>query len=194
MLTLAQEKWIAHLSDETKIKIVPFDPSSVEKFEKIKAKIWSVFGNKINVYHCGATNLGISGQDEIDVYIPVPKQSFNSLITPLADLFGPPASHYPLERARFKTFIDEKHIDVFLINETSSGWINGVKFEKYLRSHPKALESYRVLKEKGNGLSTREYYRRKIEFINDILAKENNSKYFISSKLCTCYTNFLAIV
>lgn len=171
MLTPEQEKWIAHLSDETKIKIVPFDPSAPEKFEKIKTKICSTLGNEVKVYHCGATCLGISGQDEIDVYIPVPEQNFNSFISPLTEMFGQPASHYPLERARFKTFVDGKHVDVFLINETSSGWINGVKFENYLRSHPEALESYRILKENGNGLSTREYYRRKIEFINYILSK-----------------------
>lgn len=171
MLTPAQEKWVAHLSDETKIMIVPFDPSAAEKFEKVKAKICSALGNEVNVYHCGASSLGISGQDEIDVYIPVPEQSFNSLITPLTKLFGQPGSHYLLERARFKTFVDGKRVDVFLINETSSGWINGVKFENYLRSHPETLKSYRILKENGNGLNTHEYYRRKIEFINDILAK-----------------------
>lgn len=175
MLTPAQEKWIAHLSDETKIKIVPFDPTAEEKFEIIKAKICSSLGNKINVCHCGATSLDISGQDEIDVYVPVPEQNFNSLISPLTALFGQPGSHYPLERARFKTSVDGKRVDVFLINETSSGWIDGVKFEKYLRSHPEALESYQILKKKGNGLSTREYYRRKIEFINEILLLSSES-------------------
>ncbi len=46
-----------------------------------------------------------------------------------------------------------------------------LKFENYLKEHPQALEEYRKLKELGDGLSTREYYRRKIEFINDILEK-----------------------
>lgn len=38
MLTAKQKKWIDHLSDETKIKIVPFDPTSQEKFERVKKK------------------------------------------------------------------------------------------------------------------------------------------------------------
>lgn len=169
MLTTEQEKWIAHLSDENKIVIVPFDPTADKKYQRVKQKIQSELGENIPVEHHGATSLGISGQDEIDIYIPVSPTRFNSLIDPLRDIFGDPRSLYPLERARFVTEEDGKHIDVFLINETHDGWNNSIKFESYLRSHPEALEEYRILKEAGNGLSVREYYRRKTEFINRIV-------------------------
>ena len=171
MLTIDQEKWVSHLSDERKIVIVPFDPTAEHKFQIVKRKIQKVLGLHIPVEHCGATSLGISGQDEIDIYIPIPPDSFHSLIDPLKTLFGEPKSLYPLERARFSTDELGKHIDVFLINNEHVGWLNGVIFEKYLKSHPQALEEYRQLKENGNGLSVREYYRRKIEFINEVLAK-----------------------
>jgi GrpB-like predicted nucleotidyltransferase (UPF0157 family) len=62
-----------------------------------------------------------------------------------------------------------KHVDIFLVNETNVGWLNGINFENYLRSHPETLEQYRLLKEVGHGLSSREYYRRKTEFFNEIL-------------------------
>ncbi|MCR4275541.1 MAG: GrpB family protein [Candidatus Wolfebacteria bacterium] len=171
MLTLEQEKWIAHLSDENKIIIVPFDPTAEEKFQKVKQRINDSIGREVPVEHRGATSLGISGQDEIDVYIPIPSARFNSLVDPLKNIFGEPKSLYPLERARFVTEENGKHIDVFLINEEHDGWKNAVKFEEYLRSHPEALEKYRQLKEDGNGLSVREYYRRKTEFINEILSE-----------------------
>ena len=66
----------------------------------------------------------------------------------------------------------KKHIDIFLINNThpDPDWLNLVKFENHLRKHPTALEAYKNLKESGTGLSTRAYYRKKIEFINSILA------------------------
>lgn len=99
----------------------------------------------------------------------MPKSKFNSSIEPLKELFGKPGSHYPLERVHFVTEIDGKHIDIFLINEECEGWISGVKFENYLRSHKDTLEAYRKLKENGDGLSGREYYKRKIEFMNKIL-------------------------
>ena len=85
----------------------------------------------------------------------------------------PAGSHYPLERARFVTVEAGKHVDIFLINASSRGWRDGVQFEAYLKSHPAALERYCLLKEAGAGLSTRAYYRRKIEFINEILTLSN---------------------
>lgn len=173
MLTPSQEKWIAHLSDQDQVTIVPFDPSTPQKFETVKRKIQSALGPETRVEHRGATSLGISGQDEIDVYVPVPENQFEALLGPLSEAFGNPRSHYPRERARFVTFEGGKHIDIFLINETSLGWTDGIKFESYLLSHPEALEQYRQLKEAGQGFSTREYYRRKTEFINDILSIAN---------------------
>ncbi len=171
MITPKQQRWLDHLSDEKKINIVPYDPSCKEKYEKIKEKIQKRLGKNIKVFHRGASSLGISGQDEIDVYIPVSKETFNSFIPKLEKLFGKARSIYPLERARFHAKIDGKKIDLFLINKMSEGWLSGVKFESYLKKHPKDLEEYMRLKENGDGLSVREYYSRKNEFINFILAK-----------------------
>jgi GrpB-like predicted nucleotidyltransferase (UPF0157 family) len=128
-------------------------------------------GKDIRVEHCGATSLKISGQDEIDIYIPVSPVDFNNYIPLLSEIFGEPKSHYPLEKARFVTIEDGKHVDVFLINKDYSGWLNGVKFEQYLKTHPETLKEYERLKELGNGFSIREYYRRKIEFINNVLER-----------------------
>lgn len=169
MITKKQLKWINHLSNTDKIKIVPFDPTAEAKFQKVKQKIQDSLGKDISVFHRGASSLGISGQDEIDIYVPVPPAKFNSSVEPLKEIFDEPVSHYPLERVHFVTEVDGKHIDIFLINNKCEGWVNGVKFENYIRSHPDTLEAYRKLKEDGNGLSGKEYYKRKIEFFNQIL-------------------------
>lgn len=171
MLTEKQKRWLDHLSDKDKIFIKPYDPTAPKKFEKVKKRIQKYLGKDIRVEHHGATGLGISGQDEIDMYVPVPPTDFDKIFPLLKKLFGEPASYYPFERARFVTYVAGKHIDVFLISEKSEAWVNGVKFETYLNTHPKSLEEYRKLKEKGSGLIVREYYRRKINFINNILAK-----------------------
>lgn len=171
MITSEQQKWIDHLSDEKKILIVSFDPTAEEKFQKVKQRIQDVLGKDTSVEHHGATSLGISGQDEIDIYIPVSVDRFDVLIPLVTEIFGPPKSLYPLERSRFVTEEDGKHVDVFLINRDHYGYQNMIRFETYLRLHPKALGEYRRLKENGDGLSVREYYRRKTEFINLILAQ-----------------------
>lgn len=114
MLTPEQEKWLAHLSDQDHVTIIPFDPTAQEKFKAVKAKIQAALGDNIRVEHRGATDMGISGQDEIDIYVPVPEDRFNALLAPLTAAFGKPRSHYPLERARFVTFEAGKHVDIFL--------------------------------------------------------------------------------
>lgn len=169
MIREDQKKWLNHLSSDTKIKIIPYDPSSQEKFEKIQLLLRLKLGNHVQIEHCGATNLKISGQDEIDIYIPVSQNDFNNFLNPLVELFGEPHSHYTLERARFVTFERGKHVDVFLINKDGAGWIDGQRFENYLKSNPQALEEYKKLKESGHGLGVKEYYERKIEFINKVL-------------------------
>lgn len=169
MLTPEQEKWIDHLSDTDTISIVPFDATAEEKFRKVKMKIQEALGAGTRVEHHGATSLGISGQDEIDVYIPVSPTGFDSTVASLKALFGEPRSYYPAKRARFVTEEAGKHIDIFPINQESSDWKNLVQFETYLLEHFEKLDEYRELKESGNGLSVREYYRRKTLFINEVL-------------------------
>ena len=169
MITEEQEKWLAHLSNVDLIKIIPFDPVCNEKFEVIKNKIQASLGSKVVVEHHGATSLGISGQDEVDIYVPVSPDEFQDRIDDLIKLFGEPKSHYPLQRARFVTTENKKHIDIFLINEIHPNWLNLVNFENHLRNHPAVLEAYKNLKEAGNGMNTREYYRIKTEFINGVL-------------------------
>lgn len=173
MLSKKQQDWLNHLSSDKRIIIFPLDPRVNEIFLKIKDKIQSNLGIKTRVEHKGASSLGISGQDEIDVYVPVPPSEFDSYIPKMSMIFGEPRSLYPLERVRFSEEIDGKKIDLFLINEEHDDWINGCKFENYLITHPKDLERYKKLKEEMNGFSVKDYYTRKNEFINEILEKAN---------------------
>jgi GrpB-like predicted nucleotidyltransferase (UPF0157 family) len=170
-LSKKQEAWLSHLSKNDVIKIVPFDQNAEEKFREIELCIKDKIGEDVEVKHCGASSLGISGQDEIDIYIPISKNKFDKFTEDLIELFGNPGSNYPLERIRFKTNIDGKRVDVFLINKDSDGWLNSVKFEDYLRDNKDYLKKYEKLKERGNGMNVQEYYRMKLVFINDVLEK-----------------------
>ncbi len=165
MFTPEQRQWIDHLSDKDRISIFPFDPTAEDKFKVVRQRVQDVLGEKLSVEHHGATSLSISGQNEIDIYIPVPRVSFEAMTDSLRNIFGEPRSTYPLNRVRFITEVDGKHVDVFLINEEQEGWKNLNAFEAYLRSHPEALEEYKRLKEAENGLSVRGYYRRKLNFL-----------------------------
>ncbi len=169
MVTPEQEQWLRHLNNSNSVKIFPYDEQAGEKFERIKSLLSSILGVEQKIVHKGSTSLKISGQKEIDIYIPVTLARFNSILTPLEQVFGEPRSHYPLERVCYVATIDGTKVEIFVINSESKGWLDSVQFEKYLLEHPEELEKYRILKEESIGLSTRAYYRKKIEFINSIL-------------------------
>lgn len=171
MITESQRKWLDHLNDADQIVIKPYDPRSQEIFEEVRGKVLRCLGDDFEVLHRGASYLQISGQDEIDIYIPVKPMIFDLIVIKIQGTFGEPRSLYPLVRARFRVEGYEKHIDVFVINKEDSGWIDSELFTGYLLSHPDILDEYRKLKEFGSGLSTRSYYTHKIEFINEILGK-----------------------
>lgn len=187
MLTKEQKKWIEHLSNTKKIKIIPYNPKIKVVFDRIKKEIQQVLG-RIIMAHRGSTSLKISGQGEIDLYIPVTDKNFNDYLKKLVGHFGEAGTIYPMERARFVKYIDGVKIEIFLINNKSEGWKNGLKFESYLKKHSDVLSEYEKLKKKCDGLSVRKYYKEKIGFINKVLSmakkgslnRKNKKTYIVS--------------
>ena len=169
MLTAEDEVWLNHLSDTNQVKIVPFDPQVKHIFSQIKQEIQSALGENISVLHMGATSLGISGKGDIDVYIPTSPEQFSLKIKKLEQIYGKPGSLYPLKRVRWNKLVKGIDVEIFLVNQDHLSWKRSLAFENYLKQHPEALDEYEKLKEDLAGVSTREYYRRKIEFMNKIL-------------------------
>lgn len=170
MLSEKQKKWINHLPDDDKINILPFDEESQKYFKEVKEKIQNSINNKINVEQRGSTSLGIAGQNEIDIYVPLSANDFYAkiLIPEFTKMFGSPKSIHQT-RVRFQIIQNEKNLDIFLIDKESDEWMNGVRFEEYLKNHEEALNEYEKLKYACNGYSTKKYYEEKVEFINKIL-------------------------
>ena len=171
MLTKADTKWLNHLSNSSKVKIVPYNPKLKETFEKQKREILDILGQNVEVLHRGASGMGISGQDEIDLLIPVSLDLFNKIIEKLKKVYGDPKSFYPNQRVRFNRQQGDTTIEVFIVNQNTEQWKRSTAFEDYLKNHPETLKEYQKLKEASNGIGMKEYYRRKMEFINDIIDK-----------------------
>ena len=170
MINREQQKWLNHLNDSDSIKIIPYSQKPKEAFRKIKSELIKVLGNT-PISLKGSTRLKISGQGEVDLYIPVAKKDFNLYLEKLISYLGKPGTVYPLNRVRFVKYIDNIKVEIFLINRNGQDWKNSVKFENYLRRHPEALKKYEALKKVNEGKSTKEYYTQKIKFINEILSK-----------------------
>jgi len=171
MITKKQQKWINHLSDTEKIKILPYDPVVKLVFKNTKQEIQSFLEKDVSVEHHGATSLKISGQGEIDSYIPVLPLEFDNYLEKLVEIFGEPGSVYPLQRARFVQYRNNIKIEIFLINKEHDNYKDLLKFEDILKNNKILLRKYEELKQKADGYSVREYYRRKTIFINEILAR-----------------------
>jgi len=176
MITEEQQKWLDHLNDANQVAIIPWDNSSEEKYQIVKKQIQNLLGQECRVEHRGSSSLKISGQDEIDVYVPVKEALFDKTVNQVIKLYGSPRSNYHLKRARFITSVQSKHIDVFVINEEDRGWKDSEIFHNFLLSHPDKLIEYRDLKEKLSGRSTKTYYTAKTEFINEIILVSKSDK------------------
>lgn len=168
MITTDQQTWLDHLSNTETIEIIPWDETAEEKFLIVKNQITDLIGSNTPVLHRGATALHISGQDEIDIYVPVSIEIFDQTATQLATLYHDPQSHYPMKRVRFRTMLQNKKIDIFVINEKDKDWQNSELFHHILLTNPEKLNAYRTLKEKLAGTSAKHYYTKKTEFINEI--------------------------
>lgn len=171
MLTKEDINWLKRLSNSTRVKIIPYNPKVKDVFEKLKKEILAILGKNVKVLHLGATGFSISGLGEIDLVIPTSLDNFSEFIEKLKKVYGEPASFSPNNRVRFNHKIDDINVEIVIVNQNSEGWRRNLAFDKYLKTHPKELESYRKLKEDCNGIGIKKYYRRKIKFINDILAK-----------------------
>lgn len=171
MLTKEDLNWLKHLSNSQKIKIIPYDPKTKEIFRKLKKEVQAILGTKVKILHWGASGLGISGQDEIDIVVLVPLNLFAKTVEKITHVFGAPGSYSPDERARFNQKRGKKNIEISIINNNSPRWKRNKAFHNYLQNHPEALEAYQKLKESSVGQGRREYYRQKIAFINNILNK-----------------------
>lgn len=170
MLTPDQQKWLDHLSDTKTISIVPYNPKTKDFFKKIKSELIKILGN-VRISHRGSTALKISGQGEIDLYVPAAKKDFYIYVNKISEHFGKPGSLYEFKRARFVKYLDGIKIEIFVINKNDSGWRDSIKFEKYLKNNPEALSEYEKLKSKADGFSVKKYYTLKTIFINKILSK-----------------------
>ena len=169
MLTLEQQEFVNRRPDAN-IKIIQFDPTSDEKFEEIKREIQSILGN-VEVLHRGSSGLGIAGQAEIDVYIPTFAEEIPRLTMQMKEVFGEPKSIRVDERTKFIKFIDKTMIEIILVNKLCKSWIEGELFFDYLEKNKDFKNKYEELKAVGQDLSIKEYYRRKFEFMNEIVNK-----------------------
>lgn len=166
MLTENQEKYLEKIPESKIAKIKPWDPRTKEIAEDLIAKIRST-EPALSVLWMGASALRIAGQNDIDMYICASEKDFQKYLSSLENIFGKPVSGISI--IKWKLQINGFDVELYLTDPGTPSMREQIKVFEILKSDPALREAYERLKLRVNGLSFREYMRRKYEFFNELL-------------------------
>jgi GrpB-like predicted nucleotidyltransferase (UPF0157 family) len=161
------DDWFMKFSNTKKVKIVPHNPLIKTIFEEFKQILIKQLGN-VEIKHMGASALSISGQGEIDLYIPTTPTKFKVIIKKLTKIYGKPGS-LDFDWARFNHTYKNTDFEIMVMHKNCPDYQDNVKLFNYLKTNPSEAKKYEQLKEKYAKISKREYYKQKGIFIRKIL-------------------------
>ena len=168
MLTKNQEKYINTIPQEKTVKIVPFDPNVLNIADEVINKINNAIP-KARIIYLGSSKLGIAGENDIDLGVLVGDQFENSVLI-IKHLFGDTTKIEPEKKmARWEFIYKDFLIDIYLTSSLTPEIQMQMNTQILLESNPNLKNEYEQLKIKSDGLSQREYTKKKLEFFNKIL-------------------------
>lgn len=169
MFTEDELDFISKIPADKKACIYPFDPKVVRVAEDLIQSINNVFPD-LDVKHMGASALGISGQNDIDIYAFSNPVDFDKFLPGLAKLFGEPLhKHETFIEWKFKK--DGSDIEFYLTSKDSETMQKQIRVFETLKNNRELLKEYEKLKESMNGKSFRRYQEKKYVFYHKILDK-----------------------
>lgn len=166
MLTPNQEKYLLTIPENKRVKIFPYNPKVEIIAEEIIKKIHEIYP-QLEVAHIGAAALEIAGQNDLDINILSKPKDYDKYLPGLTKLFGKPA----IKGTSIKWSFDKEgfEIEVYLTDKESPELQEQLRIFNLLKNNPKLLAKYEELKKSCDGISFREYQKRKYEFYNRIL-------------------------
>lgn len=167
MLTEAQTKYLATLSDEKVVHIVPFSPRYKEMAERLIAEV-QAHHPELEARYTGAAALGIAGQNDLDLDFMTSPALFPTYLVTFVELFGEPrvqntgVAAWSFEREGIE-------IDLWLSDPASESSQEQWQIFEILSTNPALCKEYEQLKLQFDGKSYKEYQRAKYEFYNRLL-------------------------
>jgi GrpB-like predicted nucleotidyltransferase (UPF0157 family) len=163
------------------IKISSYDPSWPLRFEKEKARLFSIFSaSLLEIEHIGSTAVpGLDAKPIIDIMAAVRSiEVAEALLGPLRE-FGystPPDcnANLPDRRWLLRQRGGHRTHHLHLVKQGSEGWLRTIAFRDILRAQPALAETYRALKvslAKESSTDRSRYVRGKTNFIESLLKK-----------------------
>lgn len=165
MLTEGQQNYLLKLDPEranTPVFVNTFDPRTKVIAKEIMGKIKNEIPDA-DIRFMGASALGISGQNDVDIYIICPHDIKENYLFKLKPVFG--------EQIKNKWQWEEEEIEVsvYLSDPTDQKFQEQLDIFDLLKNDHKILQEYEKLKEQMNGKSYKEYQVAKYEFYNRVL-------------------------
>lgn len=168
MLTEAQERYLRTISGSKIVEIKPWDPKTVEVAARIVQAI-KMADPELEVIYTGASALGILGKNDLDFTIPCPVQDFTKHLPNLVSVLGQPEK-VGKENIRWEGIQKEGYaVDVHMTDPNNPFLKEHIRLFDLLKNNAELLNEYKKLKEKSNGVSHKEYQRKKYEFYNKVL-------------------------
>ncbi|MCX6705617.1 MAG: HAD-IA family hydrolase [Candidatus Woesebacteria bacterium] len=167
MLTKDELDFLNKIPADKKVNFHSFDPKVVRMAEDLIQSISNIFPD-LEVKHMGASALGISGQNDIDIYAFSEPKDFEKFLPGLVKLFEKPLHrHETFIEWKFKR--EEFDVEFYLTTKDSKTMKKQLMVFQTLKNNKDLLKEYEKLKESMNEKSFREYQEKKYEFYHRIL-------------------------
>jgi GrpB-like predicted nucleotidyltransferase (UPF0157 family) len=162
------------------VKLIPYTSQWDDIFIRERQKLITLIGPYcIDIQHVGSTAIpGSCAKPIIDIAIAVQKETSIDILIPIIAKAGYIFMGDRENRGDvlFVKGDEERRTHYIHIMEYSSEqWNNYIRFRDYLRTHPKTLDAYNVLKiflEQKYKTNRTLYTKGKEKFIKDVLAEE----------------------
>ena len=162
MLTEGQKNYLAKLPPERAEDIItvhPYNPQTKEIANEVIEQIKGVVPDA-DARFMGASALGISGQNDVDIYIICPPEMKEIYLSKLSPVF---VEHV---KNKWQWFKDGVEVSVYLSDPSDYKFQEQLKIFDILKTNPEVLKKYKLLKESVSGKTYRDYQIAKYEFYN----------------------------
>lgn len=134
------------------VKVVPYQKKWAVEFEKERARILAVCGDKVMaVEHIGSTSVpGLAAKPIIDIAIGVKRlKDAPKLLKPLKEIGYAFSRDFPRQRLFVAKGPEENRTHyLHLMRYQGAKWQSDQLFRNHLRTHPNTVEQYTKLKQK----------------------------------------------
>ncbi len=165
MLTENQKKYLEKLPKEKAEKIIvdsPYNPRTKPIAERLLTLIKETLF-EADVRYMGASALGISGQNDVDIYIICPSYRKALYRSRLNDSF------FKIFGEEWSWKEGETEISVYLSDPDDKNLKEQIEIFEIFTHNPKALREYERVKQSMSGKTYMEYQTAKYEFYNRML-------------------------